>query len=447
MSKQIIIIGGGPAGIEAAKAAVKAGSSVTLVSEGPVGGRSGWHSLLPSKVWLSAADTAGLLAESPFSGSGGVPTPAEILPHLQQLKQQWNNQQAEELAKLGVTVVNGVAAFTSANSVVTNDSDGQPMTTLTGDAIIVATGSVPFFPPTLKPNGKTVIAPRFFSGLKSLPGSMIVIGAGATGVEAVYLFNRLGVAVTWIVDQFGVLPGFEPAAGELMAEILAKRGVKIVKGKLADHFEDGEDGGVTAVLDDGSRESADLAFVAIGRFADLGRLNVAAAGLSVAENKYPETNAFCQTAVSTIYAVGDAAGPPMVANRAMAMARVAGLHAAGADVGSYNPHAVVAAVYSEPQVAQVGVTSADDGSIQTTRLDFGAVMKAHLLGEAEGFVELAFDDARKVVGGTAVGAHAGDVLAPIALAIQVGATLDDLAGIFAAHPTLSELAFAAARNA
>ncbi|MEZ4593507.1 MAG: NAD(P)/FAD-dependent oxidoreductase [Chloroflexota bacterium] len=446
MSKQIVIIGGGPAGIEAARAAAKAGSSVTLVSEGPVGGRSGWHSLLPSKVWLSAADTAGVLAESPFSGSGGLPTPADILPHLQQLKQQWNNQQADELANLGVNIVGGVAAFTSANSVVVNDGDGQPVTTLTGDAIIVATGSVPFFPPNLKPNGKTVIAPRFFSGLKSLPSSMIVIGAGATGVEAVYLFNRLGLAVTWIVDQFGVLPDYPAAAGELMAEILVQRGVQLVQGTLADHFEEDGDG-IAVVLADGSRYTAGLAFVAIGRTADLSRLNLEAAGLALEPRKFPAVDAYCQTSVSGIYAVGDAAGPPMVANRAMAMARVAGLHAAGAAAATYKPQTVVAAVYAEPQVAKVGTTNTADGTIQTVRLGFGAAMKAHLLGETEGFVELAFDGARKVVGGTAVGPHAGDVLAPVALAIQVGATLDDLAAIFAAHPTLSELAFAAARRA
>lgn len=446
MNKQIVIIGGGPAGIEAARAAAKAGSNVTLVSEGPVGGRSGWHSLLPSKVWLSAADTAGVLAESPFSSSGGVPTPAEILPHLQQLKQQWNNQQAEELANLGVTIVSGVAVFTSANSVVVHDGDGQPVTTLTGDAVIVATGSVPFFPPNLKPNGKTVIAPRFFSGLKSLPGSMVVIGAGATGVEAVYLFNRLGLAVTWIVDQFGVLPDYPAAAGELMAEILVKRGVQLVQGTLADHFEEDGDG-VAVVLVDGRRHTAGLAFVAIGRTADLSRLNLEAAGLALEPRKFPAVDPFCQTSLPGIYAVGDAAGPPMVANRAMAMARVAGLHAAGAKVGPYKPETVVAAVYAEPQVAQVGTTSATDGSIQTVRLGFGAAMKAHLLGETEGFVELAFDGERKIVGGTAVGPHAGDVLAPVALAIQVGATLEELASIFAAHPTLSELAFAAARQA
>jgi len=375
-----------------------------------------------------------------------MPTPADILPHLQQLKQQWNNQQADELAKLGVTIVNGVAAFTSANTVVVHDGDGQPVTTLTGDAIIVATGSVPFFPPNLKPNGKTVIAPRFFSGLKALPGSMVVIGAGATGVEAVYLFNRLGLAVTWIVDQLGVLPDYPAAAGTLIADILVKRGVKLVQGTLADHFEE-EGDGVAVVLADGRRYTAGLAFVAIGRLSDLSRLNLEAAGLSVEPRTFPTTNEFCQTAVSTIYAVGDAAGPPMVANRAMAMARVAGLHAAGTNVAPYNPQTVVAAVYTEPQVAKVGITSPAAGGMSAVRLEFGAVLKAHLLGEKEGFVELAYDGERKVVGGTAVGPHAGDVLAPVALAIQMGASLDDLAAIFAAHPTLSELAFAAARAA
>ena len=446
MGKQVIIIGSGPAGIEAARAAAKAGGTVTLVSEGPVGGRSGWHSLLPSKVWLSAADTAGLLVESPFAASQEKPTPATILTHLQQIKQQWNGQQAEALAKLGVKIVNGVATFTAVNTVVVNNGDGQPITTLTGDAIILATGSVPFFPPNLKPDGKKVIAPRFFSGLKALPGSIAVIGAGATGTEAVYLFNRLGLQVTWIVDQFGVLPDYPAAAGELIADILVKRGVMLVQGTLADHFEEeGDD--IAVVLADGRRLAAALVFVAIGRTSDLGRLNLDAAGLSLAGRQFPEIDPFCQTRVPGIYAVGDAAGPTMVANRAMAMGRVAGLHAAGAAVAPYKPNTVVAAVYSEPQVAQVGVAAADDGSIQTVQLGFDAAMKAHLLGEREGFVELAYDAARKVVGGTAVGPHAGDVLAPVALAIQVGASLDDLATIFAAHPTLSELAFAAARAA
>jgi dihydrolipoamide dehydrogenase len=135
----------------------------------------------------------------------------------------------------------------------------------------------------------------------------------------------------------------------------------------------------------------------------------------------------------------------MVANRAMAMARVAGLHAVGAEVTPFNPDAVVAAIYSEPQVAQVGLVRSDNDTIQTKRIPFSSVLKSHLINEMEGFVELAYDSAGKVTGGLAVGAHAADVLAPVALAIQLGATLNDLAGIYTAHPSISELVFAAAR--
>jgi len=446
MSNKIIIIGGGPAGIEAARAAATAGSEVTLVSEGPVGGRSGWHSLLPSKVWLSAADTAALMAESPFTGSQEIPTPAAILPHLQQIKNQWNAQQAAKLDALGVHIVTGLASFTAADSVIVKDNEGEHVTTLTGDAIILAPGSVPFFPPNLKPDGKKIIAPRFLSALKTLPASVAVIGAGATGTEVVYLFNRLGVAVTWIVDKFGVLPDFPPAAGELMADILVKRGVNLVQVERADHFED-EGDEVAVVMPDGTRVKAAMAFIAIGRFSDLKRLNLEAAGLAVAERQFPETDPFCQTSIPGLYAVGDAAGPPMVANRAMAMACVAGLHAAGANVAPFNPNSVIAAVYSEPQVAQVGIVTSDDDAIQTTRISYSTVLKTHLLPELEGFVELAYDQSRKITGGVAVGPHAGDVLAPVALAVQVEASLGDMAAIFAAHPTLSELAFAVARQA
>lgn len=445
MSKHIIIIGGGPAGIEAARAAATAGAAVTLISEGPVGGRAGWDSLLPSKVWLAAADIAGRLADSPYTDAATTPAPATILAQLQRAKAVWNTQQAAALQALGVTIHFGVATVETANQIVVRDESGQPVTTLIGDAVILAAGSVPIFPPTLRPDGKKVIAPRLMSGLKTLPTSMIVIGGGATGTEMVYLFNRLGLAVTWVVEPKGVLPTFAPAAGELVAEILAKRGVTLVRDARAERIEDDGDD-VAVVMADGRRVTAAMAFVAIGRTPDLQRLNLARVELALNAASHPVIDQFCQTSVPGIYAVGDIVGPPMVANRAMAMARVAGRHAAGATVAPFNPHAVVAAIYSEPQVAQVGVVAADDGTLQHTRVPFSAALKSHLIGELEGFVELAYDQSGKVTGGVAVGHLAGDLLAPVALAIQVGATVSDLAAIYGAHPGLSELAFAAARQ-
>jgi dihydrolipoamide dehydrogenase len=393
---------------------------------------------------LAAADTAGLLAESPFAGATTTPTPETILAQLAHVKAAWNGQQAAMLQAMGVNLIHGVAALATANRIVVNSEDGQPVTTLTGDAVILAAGSVPLFPPTLRPDGKRIIAPRMMSGLKALPASMVVVGGGATGTEMAYLFNRLGLAVTWVVEPKGVLPTFAPAAGELVAEILAKRGVELVRDARAETMETDEDG-VTVVMRDGRRVSAAMAFVAIGRTPDLQRLNGAAAGIALNECNHPVIDDFCQTSVPGVYAVGDIVGPPMVANRAMAMGRVAGLHATGAPVAPFNPHAVVAAIYAEPQVAQVGVVAADDGTLQTRRVPFSAALKSHLLAEVDGFVELAYDQSGKVTGGVAVGPHAGDVLAPVALAIQVGANVSDLAAIYAAHPGLAELAFAVAR--
>lgn len=448
MSKHIVIIGGGPAGVQAATAAATAGASVTVVSDSPVGGRSGWHSLLPSKVWLTAADTFGLLQDADTLGLSLAgekrPNPEGILARITAVKDSWNGQLAAQLKSLGVEVVSGVGAFASPTEIVVNQTNGETVTHLHPDAVIIAGGSVPFFPEKLRPDGRRVLAPRFASHLAALPASMAVIGAGATGTEFTYLFNRLGVAVTWIVDQFGILPAFDRAVGEFIGPLMAGRGVTLVRDQLADRIERSEKG-VMVVLSNGQKIEAEMAFVAIGRFADLNRLNLSAAGLSVEKGKAPGVDGFGQTSVAGIYAVGDAAGVPMLANRAMAQAWVAGKHAAGTDVAPFRAETVVHAIYSEPQVAQVGVLHSE--GIRRVTLPFFETLKSHLAPEGEGFITLAFDGNRHVTGGLAVGLHAADVLAPIALAIQVGASLNDLAAVFPAHPTLSELAFMAARQA
>jgi dihydrolipoamide dehydrogenase len=437
MTKKIIVIGGGSAGIEAAKTAARANSQVTLISEGPVGGRAGWHSLLPSKVWLTAADKAGLLP-----GESDRPATSATVTQIQAVKDSWNSRQMAELAAVGVEVINGLASFETANRLVVKNEAGEEVARVQGDSVIVTTGSVPFFPPNLKPHGKRVLAPRFASKLDPLPQSVVVIGAGATGSEFTYLFNRLGVEVTWIVDPYGILPAFAPAAGQLLGEMLASRGVKTVRDQFADKIEQKETG-IEVVTSDGERYPAEMTFVAIGRKPDLARLNLEVAGLPVEAGQAPLVDEFGRTTVPGLYVVGDAAGPPMVANRAMAQARIAGLHAAGSGPAPFRPDTVIAAIYTEPQVAQVGVV-ADEG-IETAEIPFDSALKTHLLPEPEGFVRLAYDRERRVVGGLAVGAHAADVLAPIALAIQLSASVDDLASLYAGHPTVSELAFMAAR--
>jgi dihydrolipoamide dehydrogenase len=180
----------------------------------------------------------------------------------------------------------------------------------------------------------------------------------------------------------------------------------------------------------------------------VGRLNLAATGLEPGPTGELQTDPFGRTAVPSIYAVGDVTGTPMLANQAMAQAWVAGRHAAGMPTPPFRPEAVVSAVYTEPQVAQVGVVDAGAPGVELARIPFTVSLKAHLLAESEGFVELFYHaQTGGVLGGVAAGPHAAEVLAPIAVAIQLGATVEDLAATGSANPTLSELAFLAARTA
>lgn len=436
MSEQIVIIGGGPAGIEAATTAAQADRPVVLISDGPIGGRAGWHSLLPSKVWLAAGERA----------AGSALDVPELLEDLAQVKREWNEAAAAELRALGVEIVTGEATFAAPNQIELRDGEGVLQTTFTGTTVIVAVGSVPFFPPELRPDGRRVLAPRFLSHLRELPATMLVIGAGPTGCESAYLFSALGVEVTWIVDQFGVLPQFHPDAGAFLAHALVRQGVRMVEGQLAARLER-EEGGVTAVLSDGARYDAEMAFVAIGRKPDWSRLNLSAAGLEVgAEGRYT-VDGFGRSSNPKVYLVGDADDNWMIANKALSQGRVAALHAAGRMTAPYDPALIVQPVYTEPQVAQVGeVLPAPD--LRTLRLPYSASLKAHLLPQGAGFFSLTYSERDgRVRGAVAAGAHAADILAPVVVALKLGARVSDLAGLYGAYPTLSELPFSAARLA
>ena len=453
MSKKIIIIGGGPAGVDAAEAAAKAGAQVTVVSNAPIGGRAGWHSLLPSKVWLTTADSLALFSAAGELGMTGLDdlnlTLPAIVERIREVKKSWNTQQKEKLARLGVQFVPGTARFESVNTIKVIHEEGEEPLVLQADAFIVTTGSAPVFPPTMKPNGKTIIAPRFASALDTLPDSIAVVGGGATGSEFVYLFNRLGLEVTWIVDQQSVLPDFDSEAGQFIADTLTKRGVHLVEGQMASHI-DQTNGGIEVVLADGSRHAAEMAFLAIGRKPDVAALNLEGAGLAL-ENGTVKVDEYGRSTQPHIYFAGDVTGPPMIANKATAQAWVAGQHAAGqTPTGKLPaicpPEAIIAAIYTEPQAAQVGTVSGDN--VKTSRVAYSASMKSHLLPEGDGFVKLAYDgNTNRILGAVAVGPHAADVIAPVAVAIRAGLTMQEFGVLYGAHPTFSELAFTAARQA
>lgn len=451
MTIHVVVIGSGPAGLAAASAAADCGASVTLIGAEPPGGRAGWHSLLPSKVLLTLADSLGMADR--FAGLGlvnvgGIPDMGVLAKRIRLLSQIHSDSQMADLTRRGVSMLNGEATFVGQHHLQVSPKEGAP-TVLKADAIIVATGSVPIFPPNLKPDGQRIIAPRFINRLDHLPKSIIVVGGGITGTEFAYGFNRLGTAVHWVVDEFGVLPPFNRDVTEVLIHTLASRGVIRYEGIAAESAVVDKQG-VIITLRDGQSLRAEMAFIAIGRRPDVLSLNLEKAGLYEDFRQGIPVNGFGQSPVPSIYAAGDASGPPMTANKALAQGWIAGRHAAGATVKPYRSETMIEAVYSDPQVAQVGMAwdEAKTGghSIREMRVPYEGSLKALLLNETTGLVKVWADAGEgTLLGAAAVGAHAADVLAPVALGLGLKARLDDLAALFAAYPSLNELAFTAAR--
>ncbi len=445
---QLVVIGAGPGGITAALEAARFGGRVTLLSDGPVGGRAGWSSLLPSKVLLHAArrhDGRGRMPDEQF---------AQMVAGIDATAERFVGRKAGLLGKAGVKVLSGKARIEGPREL-SQSSEGKTRR-LAFDKAILATGSVPVFPPSLRPDGDRIIAPRLAKKMTRLPPTMCVVGGGVTGTEFAYAFASLGVEVTWVVDQFGVLPSIDRRPVRALLDKLSALGVTLVEGTPARSLEPDGDG-VTATLRDGRALRAAQAFVAIGRRPDVADLGLDAAGLELCESGPARggvaVDEYARSAVPHIFAAGDITGAPMVANKAQAQAWTAGRAALDQSVPPTNADTWVRAVFTHPQIAQVGISPEQSRRLHrpTRRLqvDYLAALDAHLGGDptaAEGFVELTIDiETDAVIGASACGPHAAEVLTPISVAVRSGTTTDVLAATFPAHPTFTELAFRTAR--
>jgi dihydrolipoamide dehydrogenase len=444
MSKRLLVIGGGSVGVYAAREAARLGAEVTLISEGEIGGRATWDSLVPSKVLLAAADTILEARHAPYRG---VPVTvadvqvSDLMERIRQRTHEWGTAQKASLEKAGVRVVYGVASFIDAHTVRVQTPQGDERQ-IRFDVALIATGSVPIFPPSMKPDGKRILAPRFMSSLASLPERLIMVGGGVTGSEFAYLFRMLGSEVTVVTDMPRLLPRADEEVSQALEHAFEQMGIRVMFSSPVESVM-ATPGEVRVQLSDGSVLEATHAFIAIGRRPDLSRLNLEAVGLQPTPQGVP-VNEYLQSQVPHFYIVGDAAGAPFTVNRGWAQARVAVRHALGVPVEPFRADLVVEAVYTQPQVAQVGLTEAQTREqglkVKVLRARYADNLKAQLLGEREGFVKLVVDEATgRLLGGSAAGSHAADVLAPLAVAMALGGTLESLASVYPAHPTLVEL--------
>lgn len=447
----LVIIGAGPAGITAALEAGRQGLDVSIISSEGIGGRAAWHSLLPSKIYLTLADYS---AESQRYAAAGLIENVPILS-LDQTKKsikeksiEWHQQLQAEIDALGIRTITGKATFQDPASLLVATQEGS-VEIFRFDRAIIASGSIPVFFPRIKPDGIHILAPRFAGALKEWPKHVVVIGGGVTGGEFAYLFSQMGSEVTWVTDLDQFLPRVDTDISAILEDNFRQMGITMIKratvtGVIRDM------GGVVVTLAGGQALSASHAFIAIGRKPDIGELNLEKAGIKHG----PEgilVDSLCRTNIPNIYAAGDTTGAPFTANRGMAQARIAALSAAGKDVRPYDPRTVVEAVYTEPQLAQVGLTEqqANTALISYTvqKGAYQSVLKNHLPGTQPGMIKLLSDPSSgRILGAAAIGQQAAEVMSMAALAILGGLTSETLAGLFPATPTYGEVLSAAVRG-
>jgi dihydrolipoamide dehydrogenase len=346
-----------------------------------------------------------------------------------------------------VTVVRGTGALDGEGVVEIAGEDGSSR--LGSSAVILATGSEAFVPPAFPLDGRVVMTSREALEAPGVPGSVVVVGAGAVGCEFAEFYASLGSRVTLVEMLPEILPGEDPAAARVLRAAFRRAGTDVRTGAAVASVGLGSGGAVVA-LADGAVVEAERVLVAVGRRPASGGLRLDAHGVAT-ERGAVRVNDRMETTAPGVYAIGDLVGGLLLAHVASREGIVAASRVAGRDL-VMDYRAVPRCTFTHPEVAGVGLTEqgaeAAGVKVKTGRFPFSALGKAAAEGEVQGFVKVVCEaESGVIVGGTIVGRGASDLIHEIALAVHARLTADDLASAVHAHPTLAEAVMEAAEAA
>ena len=447
MNYDLIVIGGGPAGYVAAIRAAQLGKKVACVEKERAGGTCLNWGCIPTKSLLRNAELYHILAHR--AAEFGIKADnvsyewSKIVSRSRDVSDK-NAGGIEFLFKKNkVDYIRGEAVLDKAGSVTVKAADGS-LQTLATAKILVATGCLPRPMPGFAFNGETVISSKEAMILQKQPKSLIVIGAGAIGVEFAYFYNAFGTKVTVVEMLPNLLPVEDTEVSLELEKSFKKQGIKVLTSHKTVKTEASEHGVKITVEDvKGARQEleADVCLVAIGvqPLQPVGALK-----LALNERGYIQVNDRYETSVPSVYAAGDIIGPPWLAHVASfeAVNAVNGMFQAGFQpkkVGTFP-----GCTYCQPQVASVGLTeraAKEKGlAFKVGKFPYAASGKARAIGEIEGFVKLILGEPHgEVLGAHIIGSEATELIAELGLAITLEATIDEIEGTIHAHPTLSEM--------
>ena len=434
---QLLVIGAGPGGYVAAIRAGQKGLDTVVVEADRPGGTCLNVGCIPSKAVIHLADEFHKAVEAshdnPLGISAGAPTIdlARGMAWKDGIVGRLTGGVAGLLKKARVRVVTGRASFRDGKTVLVETADGT--VTIKPQTTIIATGSVPVELPFL-PFGDRVLSSTGALALDRVPASLAVVGGGYIGLELGTAYAKLGARVTVVEAGDRILPAYDADLTAPVAARLKALGVTVLTATRALGL---TDTGLRVQGPEGEAEvPAEKVLVTVGRRPNTAGVDTL--GLTMA-GPFIKTDARMRTSMTGILAIGDVTGEPMLAHRAMAQAEIAVETAAGGHA-EWDKRCIPAICFTDPEIVTVGQSPAEaSAGARTDSFPFKANGRAMTVGRDDGFVRVVSrKDNGLVLGVQAVGAGISEMAAAFALAIEMGATLQDIAGTIHAHPTQGE---------
>jgi pyruvate/2-oxoglutarate dehydrogenase complex dihydrolipoamide dehydrogenase (E3) component len=448
---RIAIVGGGPAGYEAALVAVQYGADVTLIERDGIGGACVLSDCVPSKTFIASAGgrTAVLAASSlgvMVDPDKVAMDPAVVNGRVAGLALAQSADIRSTLIASGVTIIEGAAVLCdpqpgmAAHRVVSTAIDGT-VTECTADVVLIATGASPRILPDAAPDGERILTWRQVYSLSELPEHLIVIGSGVTGAEFASAYTEMGVHVTLVSSRDRVLPSEDADAAAVIEKVFSSRGSVLARRARAKSVKR-EGDGVVVTLEDGREIRGSHALMTVGAVPNTADMGLAEVGVELTKGGFVQVDKVSRTSVSGIYAAGDCTGVLMLASVAAMQGRIAMWHVLGEGVAPLRLKTVCSNVFTHPEIATVGYSEveAETGPAlaQTLMIPLATNARAKMLGLQEGFIKII---ARRltgiVIGGVVVAPEASELILPIAVAVQNRLTVKDLAYTFSVYPSLS----------
>ena len=450
---QVIVIGGGPGGYVAAIRAAQLGLKVAVVERDRLGGVCLNWGCIPTKALLRNAEVLSLAQRGEEFGlqiQGLTADYRKAQLRSRQVADRLTRGIAYLMRKNHITVVSGVARLRTTTQVEVEPSDGGAGQVLEAEHIILATGSRERLLPGVTVDGRRVWTSYEALQVEVAPESLIIIGAGAVGVEFASVFAAYGTRVTLVEMLPTLVPLEDPEIAEVLEQSFRKRGMQIMTGTKVEKVEvsDAEVRVVVASPQGVHELSAAALLLAVGRAPNTEALGLEAVGVAV-ERGFVQVKSSQQTSIPNMYAIGDVTGPPLLAHKAMAEGVIAVEHLAGQTPKPLERTNIANCTYCSPQVASIGLTESrarEAGhDVKIGKFPFRASGRAMAMAETEGLVKFVADaQFGEILGVHIVGPEATEMIAEVAALKTLEATLDELILTVHAHPTLAEALLEAA---